>query len=188
MKKTFLYIIVGFFTFLIGLGIVSSLLFRPSYDVATSNDVCQKCLAISETENVETVAPSALVNDKGLYGKKVRVRARLSHDTNYLYFGSDSVKRDRGIPVGFDKNAISCPETEKTFRVCTGYKNWYDGSVELTVVGYLGKIDEQTDRLQGGNEGFNIICIERVHATGEELERSKKAYETDYFMDILLRR
>lgn len=180
MKKTFLHIGVGIFAFLIGLVVVSYIIFRPVYDLSTSKNVCQKCFDISKTEQVETVTLSDLVNNKTLYGKKVRVKTKLGHDTGYLYF-TDNQWNGLRLSVGFDKNTISCSDTEKTFRVCTGYENWYDSNVELTVVGYLGKIDEKTNKFQGGKEIFNIICIEQVNATDEELKKSKKAFENNPF-------
>ncbi len=179
-KKTFFYITIGIFTFLIGLGVVSYVIFRPVYDLSTSKNTCQKCLDVANIENLETVTLSDFANNKTPYGKKVRTKTRLGHDAGYLYF-TDNQQNGLRLPVGFDKNTISCVDTEKTFSVCTGYKNWYDGSVDLIVVGYLGKIDGEINKLQSGKEGFNIVCIEQINATDEELKRGKEAFENDPF-------
>ncbi len=180
MKKTFLYAAIGIFTFLIGLGIVFYFLWRPAYDLETSRNVCQKCLDVLKTENLEATTFSDILNDKNFQGRKVYVKALFRHDAGYIFLRDLENGKD-AVPAAFDKNALPCEQTEKTLQVCTGYKTWYDGSVKVNVVGYLGKIDKETNPFQGGEDGFNIICIEQVNATDEELRDGKAAFEKSLF-------
>lgn len=172
MKKTFLYALVGVLAFSIGLAIFA---FRSSSALEASKKVCRKCLDVSKTENLETKTFSEILNDKNFQGRKVRVKALFRHDAGYISL-QDLENGKEATPAGFDKNTISCEETEKTLRLCSGYKHWYwlDGSVEITAVGYLGKIDKESNSFQGGEDGFNIICIEQVNATKEEWNRRAK--------------
>ncbi len=180
MKKTFLYVAVGIFTFLISLGTALYFVQRPDYDLATSRNVCQKCLDVSKTEFIETKALSEIVNDKDFQGKKVRVKARFRHDAGYIFL-EDKGNKNISISVGFDKNAIPCQDTEKTLQICSGYKTWYDHSVEVIVVGYLGKISEESNQFQGGEDGFNIYCVEQVNPTEEELKIGITKFENNPF-------
>jgi hypothetical protein len=151
-----------------------------TYDLKTSKNICQKCLDVSKTENLETKTFSEILNDKSFQGKKVRIKALFRHDADYIFLQDLNDGKD-AAPAGFDKNSISCTDTEKTLQVCTGYKTWYDSSVEVTVVGYLGKIDKDTNPFQGGDKGFNIICVEQVNPTDEEIKRGKTAFENSPF-------
>lgn len=169
MKKKIIYISVGILAFLIGITTVLFFALKPSYNLEKSREICQKCLDVSKTENIETKRLSEILYDKSFQGKKVRVKALFRHDAGYI-FVQDLENGKAAVPAGFDKNVISCVDTEKTLQVCTGYKTWYDSSVEVTVVGYLGKIDEETNSFQGGENGFNIICIEQVNPTEKDLK------------------
>ena len=185
MKKTFLCFGVGILAFLISLGIVFFFAFRSTYGLETSKNVCQKCLDISKTENLETKSLSEIIADKTYQGKKVRLKALFNHDAGYIFF-QDLNNGKNTLAAGFGKNAILCADTEKTLQVCTGYKTWYDSSVEVIVVGYLGKVDKDTNPFQGGNDGFNIICVEQVNPTDEQLETGKAKFETSLFNFIEL--
>lgn len=180
MKKKILYVIVGVLAFSISLGIVFFFAFTPSYDLEASKQVCQKCLDVSKTENLETKSLSEILYDKNFQGKKVRVKAIFENDAGFIFLRDLEIEKGT-VPVGFDKNAISCADTEKTLQVCTGYKTWYDSSVEVTVIGYLGEIDKETDSFQGGKNGFNIICVERVNPTDQELKEGKAKFEKNLF-------
>ncbi len=180
MKKIFLYAAVGVFAFLISLGIVFFFAFRSSYNLETSKNVCQKCLDVSKTENLKIKTLVEIFNRKDFDGTKIRLEARFGHDAGYTFL-HDLKDEKITVPVGFDKNTIPCADTEKTLQVCTGYKTWYDSSVEVTVVGYLGKIDKETNTFQGGEYGFNIICIEQVNATERELRNGKAKFEKNPF-------
>ena len=180
MRKTFLYTGVGFLAFLIGLGIVYHLAFRPSYDLGTGRNVCQKCLDVAKGEDVENKMVAELFKSKEFIGKKIYLNARFVHDAGYIFL-QDLENKNISIPAGFDKNSIPCGETEKTLQVCTGFKTWYDSSVEVKVVGYLGKVDKEINSFQGGEDGFNIICVTQVAATDDEIKRGKTAFENNPF-------
>lgn len=169
MKKKILYILVGVLAFSISLAIVIFFTFQPSYNLEESREVCQKCLDVSKTENLEIKKLSEILYDKNFQGKKVRIKALFRHDAGYI-FVQDLKNGKYAVPVGINKDTIPCPQTEKTLQVCTGYKTWYDSSVEVTIVGYLGKIDEENNSFQSGKNGFNIICIEQVNPTEKELK------------------
>ena len=180
MKRQILYVAIGVITFLTSLGFATYFVFSPSYDLETSSNVCQKCLDVAKTENLESKTVSGLVNDKDTFGNKIYLRARFIHDAGYVSL-QDLENKAVSIRAGFDKNAIPCSDTEKTLQVCTGYKTWYDGSVDVTVIGYLGKIDKETNKFQGGEDGFNIICVMQVNPTDEEIKRGKTAFENNPF-------
>lgn len=169
MKKKVLHVSVGVLAFLIGLATVLFFAFRPSYNLEEGRNVCQKCLGVSKTENLETKKLSEILNDENYQGKKVRVKAIFEHDAGFIFLRDLDIEKGT-VPAGFDKNAISCVDTEKTLQICTGYKTWYDGSIEVTIVGYLGKIDGEINSFQGGENGFNIICIEQVNPTEEDMK------------------
>ena len=168
MRKKILYITVGVLAFTVGLATVLFFAFKPSYNLEESRKVCQKCLDVSKTENLETKKLSEIFNDNNFRGKKVRIKAIFNHDAGYTFL-QDLENKKIAIPASFDKNGTSCEDTEKTLQICTGYKTWYDSYVEVTVIGYLGEIDE-TDSFQAGEFGFNIICIEQVNPTEENLK------------------
>lgn len=180
MKKTFLYVGVGIFAFLISLTLVFFFAFHPSYDLKTAKNICQKCLDVSKTENLETKTFSEIFENKNFQGKKVRVKALFRHDAGYIFL-QDLENGKAAVPVGFDKNAIACSDTEKTLQICTGYKTWYDHSVEVTVVGYLGEISEESNQFQGGEDGFNIICVEQINPTEEEFRITTAKFEKNPF-------
>jgi hypothetical protein len=180
MSKTFLYLTVGVFAFLISLSIIYYFAYRSSYNLETSRNICQKCLDISKTENIETKTFSEILSNKSLQGKKVRVKALFSHDAGYIFLQDLNSGKDT-VPTGFDRNEISCTDTKKTLQICTGYKTWYDSSVEVTVVGYLGKIDEESNSFQGGENGFNIVCIEQVNPTEKDLRNGTMKFNKNPF-------
>ena len=168
MKKKILYPSVGVLTFFCSLAIVFFFTFRVSYNLEESKEICQKCLDVSKTENLETKRLSEILYDNSFQGKKVRVKAVFHHDAGYIFIQDLENGKD-AVPTGFDKNTIPCTKTEKILQICTGYKTWYDSFVEITVVGYLGEVDEKTNSFQGGKYEFNIICIEQVNPTEEKL-------------------
>ena len=180
MRKTFLYTGVGILAFLIGLGIVYYFAFRPSYDLGTSKNVCQKCLDVAKSEDLENKTVAELFKSKEFTEKKIYLRARFVHDAGYIFL-QDLENKNISIPAGFDKNIITCEETEKTLQVCTGYKTWYDSSVEVTVIGYLGKIDKEINSFQVGEDGFNIICVMKISATEEELKTGTAKFKRNPF-------
>ncbi len=180
MKKKILYVSVGILAFSISLAIVFIFAFRPSYNLEASRKVCQKCLDVSKTENLETKRLSEIINDKSFQGKKVRIKAIFRHDAGYIFIQDLEDGKD-AVPANFDKNAISCADAEKTLQICTGYKTWYDSSVEVTVIGYLGKIDGKTNSLQGGKNGFNIVCIEQVNPTEKDLRIGTMKFNKNLF-------
>lgn len=181
MKKKILYLLVGVLAFSFSLTIVIFFTFRPSYNLEESRKVCQKCLDVSKTENLETKRLSEILYDKNFQGKKVRTKVFFGHDAGYIFIQDLVVGKD-AVPAGFDKNTISCVDTEKVLQVCTGYKTWYDSSVEVTVIGYLGKIDKEMNPFQGGADGFNIICIEQVNPTGKDLKIGTMKYNKNPFL------
>ena len=168
MKKKILYISVGVLAFIIGLTTVLFFAFRPSYNLEKSREICQRCSDVSKTENLETKRLSEILYDKSFQGKKVLLKVLFRHDAGFIFIQDLENGKD-AVPAGFDTDTISCADTEKTLQICTGYKTWYDSSVEVTVVGYLGKIDEETNSFQGGENGFNIVCIEQVNPTEKDL-------------------
>ncbi len=173
MKKTILYVFVGILAFSISLALVFFFAFPSSSDLETSREICQKCSDFSNKENLETTSLSDILYDKNFQGKKIRIKAHFRHDAGYIFLQDLKNEKD-AIPVGFDENAISCGKTQKTLRLCTGYKHWYwfDGIVEITVVGYLGKVNSNS--FQKGEEGFNIICIEKVNPSKTNWNKKAK--------------
>lgn len=189
MKKTFLYLGIGVLAFLFSLGMVFVFGLIPFYDLETSKNICQKCLDVSKAETLETKTLSEIIDDENFYGKKVRLVTRFGHDAGYTWINDSELKGRSVGHVRFDKDAISCADTEKTLRVCTGYENWYDGgSVKVTLIGYLKKNDYPDGKLQDEDKEFKIICIEQVNATDKELKEGKAKFESflDNFIDLFI--
>ncbi len=182
MKKAFSYLAIGVLAVLFQ-GVISLFFSHPYYDLATSENVCQECLDFAEARNIETKNLADLIINKEFYGKTFRVKAELIHDTGYIYL-KNGQSPTTYIPVTFDRAKITCAETEKTLRVCAGIDAWYDGGVkEVTVIGDFGRINEE-DNWGRKTEGFNIICVEKVDATQEELMRGKDKFEESAFSRI----
>ena len=179
MKKTFLNVGVSTVAFIFGLAMVSFVTYRHSHDLETARSVCQKCVDLSKTEFIETKTLAEIIKLKDFEGRKVRIEARFVHDAGYTRL-RDLNQEKINVPVGFDRNTIPCIDTEKSLQICTGYKTWYDHSVNLTLVGYLGKIDEK-EPFQGGEYGFKIICIEQVNPTEEELRMGSVKFNKNPF-------
>jgi hypothetical protein len=179
MKKIFLFGGIGVLAFLIQ-SVISFFAYCPHYDLETSENVCQECLDYAKSGNVETKKLADLIENKEFFGKIFRVKAELNHDTGYIYL-QDKERNIGYIPVTFDREKIDCAETEKTLRVCSGIDTWYDGGVkEITVIGYFGRINKEDNR-GGKTEGFNIMCVEQVNATQEDLIYGKERFEKSRF-------
>ena len=179
MKRTFLYFGVGIFAFLIGLGLVFLFTIRPSYNLKTSKNVCQKCLDISNNELLETKTFSETIDNKDFYDKKIRLKARFGHDAGYTFLYESEENRNP-IPVWFDKDKIPCVDTEKKLKVCTGSETGYSGSVDVTLIGYFEEINKQDSKVQH-NKRFKVICVEQVNATDEEVLSGKSNFEDILF-------
>lgn len=167
--KRILKIAVGALAFLVGIAVVGIVALRPTYDLSTAKSVCEECRALSDSGQLETKTLREVLYDGAYIGKPVRLKARFEHDAGYIFLYEQPGDTDANVSAAFDKGAFDCPETDKTLAVCTGYKSWYDSSVNVTVVGVLdasGKFGQ-----------FRIMCVEEVHPTDSELQRGKDSFE-----------
>lgn len=167
---------IGALAFIVTFAVGTFFALRFSYDFNAARKVCQKCLDVSKTDSLETKTVTELLTDKTYHGKIVRLEARFYHDAGYVFL-RDLVNGKDGVATGFDKDAIPCADTEHSLSICTGYRTWYDHSVDVTVVGYLSTIDTDKNPFQGGGIGFNIICVEQVRPTNDEFIKGKAKFE-----------
>ncbi len=173
MRKPVSYLLIGSFTFLLGIIFVYFFVIRPSIEFEKTKEVCQKCLDLLKTDStIESKTLSEMINSLDLkdkfIGKKVYLKAIFVNDKGNLFLHEIN---DGKTIVGarFDKNSISCGNTERSLQICTDFLTKANDSYyssEINVVGYLD--DEKT---VNGVDIFNIICIEQVNATEEDFNK-----------------
>ncbi len=167
MKRTAIRLIAALVSFFVGVSIATVWMYSRVRNMELPP--CQSCAEIySSSPEILTASVCEIVNNPERYANRtVRVQAMLHNDAGYIYLYDESrpCGQNSILYVGLTEPLKSCEGTRKTLTVHSGIGTWYDGTVSITVVGRLGHIEEYRGFYDGEN-GFNVLCIERVSSVG----------------------
>ena len=128
-----------------------------------SSGTCNKCQQISE--NIINLTTEELMSCPQKYENKIiRTSTILHHDSGQLFLGDEGAKLSSLVLAGIGKDFTSCYFTRRAITFNTGYRTWYDGSAQVTLIGKFGIIDDQMN-FHSGINGLNMLCFEAVYST-----------------------
>ena len=129
------------------------------------------CYACAQTLNaVSAVTVCELSNNLQKYvGKRIRVNAEFQNDAGQLFLKESGCT----IHAGFEKDRRACTGAWRKMQVASGFETWYDGSVSVSVVGFISTIPD--GNYYAGEDGFTVSCLEEVRTEPTFSQRTRFA-------------
>ena len=147
--------------YIVSSGLLLLVLFPIYIQVVASEGFCKKCEVHSHNSLNISLGELAECPQK-FENKILRVTSILHHDSGEIFLGENWQEKSKYyIPAGLGKDFTSCSSTRRAVSFNTGYRSWYDGSAQTTIIGKFGIIDDQTG-FHDGRNGITILCFEKV--------------------------
>src|SRR6266545_4420123 len=80
------------------------------------------------------------------------------------------------IRTGLNDSCEAGAGARKALTIYSGFETWYDSSAIVVMVGQAGRINNPKSFFHG-DDGFNILCLERVEPIGSG-ESARRKYES----------
>jgi hypothetical protein len=160
-----------FFFFMLSLIILSSCALVVIGYAASRTVICQNCQGPNHDVMDATFSELMLTPEK-YADQLIRLEAMFVHDAGFTFLRNPfNTSWEKSLHTGFGKDFIACAVTQKALTFHTGLDTWYDGEIQVTVIGKYGIIEDQRN-FQTGRKGFTILCLEQVKPADTEKEIS----------------
>jgi hypothetical protein len=164
----------GLVTFTIGVIVASAVaaVWKVSRIADMERPPCRNCAALYAPSEIPAISICELKNHLEHYrGRVVRVRATFSHDAGQVNLHDDACPRSP-LHAGMSDSFQSCAGTRKALTIYSGFGSWYDSAAQVVLIGRAGRLENPT--LFEDDNGFNIVCLERVESKGSGKEERVK--------------